>query len=858
MSCVKKYDKIYKIIIYKRLFFMKKIFLILVFFFINTWILWADSWTSSVSWSVSSGFRECWTSYSHWKIHYWVPNSNTWKAPKSWSQWCTTHTYYSSTYTVPVRWWISPCWYWDRARWSIWSWKHISWIICQRYDDTPPSIWHISYLKNSWNMDFSSNWGFLMAGYHNINFQIHSPWTNNGAPINFIKSRVENVDNESSFDYKNHGGRNYSENFNFTKVDNFRNNNNFREYTYEVLDACDTAWNCLSHVSPLGKKIIFNVYSNYIQNKYIEEPNGDIADGKEKNFSFTLKDNFNNSIVPVKSLSWTQIRDLTFDVNYKNNLYLNQYTKTWESWMYVADFYSWTPWVYRALEIWNNKNINTKIDSINVKDWKYVLSFKPYSPTYKSSATDWRQYVDWNFNLISNTTVKLSDNANFDNLMYPRDLQYKPKFYTEIVDVNWGIIWKWLVVWTRQDSKINIKENLPWILKWDILLEYWYIDDTSSWDKHKAHKNFALTYNKDWWANWNKISSWKQNNDSTLTKFWNSSSNIFTNLYQTWKISKAEENTYFATHIRSDISGKDSVYSSFVFWMDRYNWTKKENNTYQRPLKIIWNTHSFYYSEVVEWDTWKNISLLWDLEKSELQKFVRQKVVWSMRNLSFSWLSDDIILDNLNFFWVNYWVISWDTMYFWLMNWKNLILDSIEDMKYNWVKNIVVHWWNVHIKKNILANNTKQDILSIISIKDEKENWWNIYIDPSVTRIESVIYADKSVTSYYNWKILSPSNWWTYDLLKNQLYVYWSIFSNNTIWGSINTDELGNIKPICPYYIKINCDIEESQKYDFYNMRRWYENIDQNTTEDIKYPLIIEYNPLLKQKNIKFFRIDNS
>ncbi len=215
--------------------------------------------------------------------------------------------------------------------------------------------------------------------------------------------------------------------------------------------------------------------------------------------------------------------------------------------------------------------------------------------------------------------------------------------------------------------------------------------------------------------------------------------------------------------------------------------------------------------------------------------------------------------------------IIWDTIYIKnkTNNDLNIEIWSTEEAKFSWTKNIVVYWANAYIKWNLVSTNKNTDLLSIIVIEDPKTGkWWNIYIDPDVTRLESILYADKSIHSYKKgtW-ILTPNNWWTYDLLKNQLHIYGSIFSNNIIWGSIDKDL------ICPYYVsKTDCTLDEAQKYDLYNLRRWYENILENSwnpeegynknnvilksgyTEEDKYPVIIEYNPLILQKTQQFLK----
>lgn len=56
----------------------------------------------------------------------------------------------------------------------------------------------------------------------------------------------------------------------------------------------------------------------------------------------------------------------------------------------------------------------------------------------------------------------------------------------------------------------------------------------------------------------------------------------------------------------------------------------------------------------------------------------------------------------------------------------------------------------------------------------------NIYIDPSVTDIHAILYADRSVLSYDGVKEFDGSNSSASELA-NQLYIHGSVFSENTI-----------------------------------------------------------------------------
>ncbi|MDD3303255.1 MAG: hypothetical protein PHN31_06890, partial [Candidatus Gracilibacteria bacterium] len=97
----------------------------------------------------------------------------------------------------------------------------------------------------------------------------------------------------------------------------------------------------------------------------------------------------------------------------------------------------------------------------------------------------------------------------------------------------------------------------------------------------------------------------------------------------------------------------------------------------------------------------------------------------------------------------------------------------------------------------------------------------------------------------------------TFSELKNQLYIYGSLFSENTVGGS-------RANPLkCPYYVTTCTSIEDAQKYDLNYLRRYYiTDTNGDGTLDgpagggnsyfsslspyYKYPIVIEYNPLIQ------------
>ena len=160
-------------------------------------------------------------------------------------------------------------------------------------------------------------------------------------------------------------------------------------------------------------------------------------------------------------------------------------------------------------------------------------------------------------------------------------------------------------------------------------------------------------------------------------------------------------------------------------------------------------------------------------------------------------------------------------------------------------------------------------ILGVVVQKDEAGNGGNLYIDPGITNIVGTYIIDGSVMSYDGTSEIGVGDITT---LKNQLYIYGSIVSENTIGGS-------RMSPLkCPSLLNVSCTTSAmAQKYDFNYLRRYYlfggqpfgdgkvigggtctsttcsgfqpnliQKFNAPTEELAKYPVIIEYNPLIR------------
>lgn len=143
---------------------------------------------------------------------------------------------------------------------------------------------------------------------------------------------MELFNNPSSFVSINQNNTNtFSYDFNLSRVDGTdRTVNNYRPYTFRVTEVCDEAGNCMSSV-PVT--YTYNVYADgyNASNSTVSFPNSitdgtSYADASNKTITLNLRDQYNNTIVPVRNASNGLLRSVGFLFNHvAHSLRINQY-----------------------------------------------------------------------------------------------------------------------------------------------------------------------------------------------------------------------------------------------------------------------------------------------------------------------------------------------------------------------------------------------------------------------------------------------------------------------------------------------------------------------------------------------------
>jgi hypothetical protein len=418
------------------------------------------------------------------------------------------------------------------------------------------------------------------------------------------------------------------------------------------------------------------------------------------------------------------------------------------------------------------------------------------------------------------------------------------------------LVERWFLEWAIQDVDILVSNESITTYNNSLRVEF---GDVDAWDNNIANARYGLTIDGTSISEWPQI-SWLNTTlvSNSLTDYL--SANTF--MLQDSSVN-SETFSYLASIIKHDVwlglARKTVVYPSDVFGKDAYIWPAGENNSYQEWAKILWNTSSSNSQELTNNQFSNDVRILWELTKSTLRREVAKNVYQVTKNIKDSELTNGAwAVWNL---WSTVGWTSWSNdgmriygnqVLFFRGQDVTISADSIE-----WNKTLLVENGDVYINWNI----TWAGMLWIIVLN------WDILIHNNVTDIHAILYTDKSVFSTTD-GINKLDGTTSAGTLANQLYIKWSIFSENTIgWSRMSP-------PNCPYYVQINCGNQsEAQAYDLNYLRRYYiYNADTDAdgiwdtltpswaqspsavaSGNEQYPIVIEYNSAIQTAPPPFF-----
>ena len=730
-----------------------------------------------------------------------------------------------------------------RAKDNSWNWFVYSWTAIVKIDREVPKVADIS-----WNWDTLNATDFVAIDPKDFSISVD---VSNGSPIVSIKWYFERHDVaatdanvNTNWEYVSSLNWNLNLSRNVSIVDNWVNDSvvgwNYRIYSFKITEIRDEVWNAVFN------PVTYNyfVYANNVDSTKTTVSwannliSAYIADGTtERLLSVYLKDTYGNKIIPVNIASTGFIRNVDLTMNFDNQLFLNQYTGLGNAWVKVTGFED-------SIFAYAGASQATTITDL-ANNWEYTIKFKVYSPTTLLTASDWREYVDWSFS-IDAIFWWVSDISWNIWVGTPISFQFVPIYYT---DNSW---------W-------DISATESWFVETNT--QTWTIVINNNWGSDPATR--TLYYTKTWTAKddftwtWEIVWANKKTFPSYLSSLGTEYISAFNNTsYEL--ITKFKANTWVYADSINNLSL--SAYISYIIWSDNETVTYKAwiinegANLGFEYLKIHWvaNIDKDKQGEILaDHDADDIHNLAWSIVKSRLKRDLIKKVISTIKFIS----SIDVTLPIKDLTWTiwnesnNWWKILGSILYYNITDWTNVILWDLLDLSVEWRKTIIVIWWNLRITQNII-NSTNTDMLWIVVLKDDNGNWWKLYIDTSVNKIDAAIYLDKSIISYdenyTDWNVSAlpdPNNILEHEiewainqtLMQNQLYIYGSVFSENTIWGSRKSPA------ICPFWtesiIWFACE-KESQKYDLNYLRSWYNNKYIPAYWD--YPIIIKYNPAIQ------------
>ncbi len=693
-------------------------------------------------------------------------------------------------------------------------------------------------------INYPADWDNLHANNREFSYDVNDNWY---APIIRIEWYLEDANTPDTYStIQTSNTDNLTFVWDVRKVDNDLLVTDWkRMYTFVITKLSDSAWNTLQTTTATPIKTFkYYIYANpdstLNTTVSVNQLNqGNVANGQEQDLILNISDEFWNRIIPV----WDIWRTIDFVFNIQNNLKLNQYNpNTSESSIFIKVPKTWSDFNNTIFDTGDNRYSN--LDS---SSWEYNFKYRVYTPTFDVTENNGQELVNGNarinnikININQDNWVNLNTKTSFDsnvNITSWIDFDYRPMIKSEF---QWDFSKNYSI---NQDLENQIGIITDWyrtISNGKMYLGFGFSDS----GLNKVHDNLDI------YINWNQINEWHNN----AFELWNLTQKIFESEIKQTKsgLSDTEKLHYISTHIWYRLDGNNIVYDWDIIWKTNYSaWTAIDSSS-NLWVKILWLTQSKNQTDISNTQSNTDIFQVGNNTKADLKEQMRKNVAEITGNITPKNIS---VIQNI---WWNTWDSSLDAPK--LSNKKILLttwevkLSSIQNYTGN--KTLVIQWWNLYITQNLLASNKVNDILWIIVLEDETWYGWNVYIDPTITAIEAIIYADKSVLNYNGTDIITDSN-----QLENQIYFYWTLFSENTLWWYISKK--------CPYFEK-NCSYEIAKKYDL-NFLRWYYTFDWDNDglEDesngssyfsypdtnFKYPVIIEYNPNIQNNPPELFEI---
>ena len=811
-----KCEKIYTVYNFSSIFIMKKVIILTCMY-----LVFAGFEVQAVSYN--NNIVNCSGSLSDTNGRKQIPTSNNYNTPSAGTISCNESGYYGGS-------WSS----W-RSRWSHYacpSWGYASQyatsgssyrVYCKLRDNEVPTLADVTN-NNPIHLLANNNYPY--------SFSVSDGWW---APITIVEGYRESYDDEAWVFSFSLSGTNITQPWNMSRVDNYRDANWARDYSFTITRICDEAWNCWTGSQTYTHYVYANTGDINPATTGISDSDqltsGNIADGTVQSLEATLRDTYWNNIVPATGIS----RVIDFNLNGNNSLYMNQYDTSWGSAIFIAPDTN-----YVQVE-----NGITETTIANMSPWItdiYQINFQVYSPTANSLG----DITQWNGSYILNSAwVDIADDISgpLTSLALSEsnfEFNFRPLYYSQFDDSSdikqFGLrVDGWV-----QNSVFDLIENSSSVTTSveSLYMTYGWVDITNL-DMFFWETGIPDIQASESWLIQSSTLPWWITNDRDLVTLLQSSGTI-----------SASNNTYLWTHIAYTINtplwSREVVYQWEVIWSYDGLW---DLNTFNSWLRVVGSVQSQNQTNIID-EQWSSLESFWWISKSNLRSEIKKNVYTLIKDTQ---ISSQAIVDT-NIVSLENWIDDvWDDtdvwdglifeeqniLYFEAGNNENVVIrwDNIawnDNMYAQGNKTLIIEGRNLYIKDNIYYASSS-DILWIIVLQDEDGNGWNIYIDPAVTNIAATIYAEGSLISFDGSNELSGNT--QQEMLKNQLHIYGSVFSENTIGGSVNWTWPSLYT--CPFNMSENiCDKDTAQKYDLNYLRRYQlyavdQDWDNTTIDDI-------------------------
>lgn len=539
-----------------------------------------------------------------------------------------------------------------------------------------------------------------------------------------------------------------------------------------------------------------------------------IADGND-NFYFTmaLRDTYGNIIK-----SESGIKDVKVEVVMNNNVDRNQISNSnlWDAIIYANNDFSMTYGMFGNSGTGSNTTGNYTLE---------IASVAPSSTWYDKTSTNndiYIQSLKYTINsLWGNSWVGEIGTAEISPPEIPKwasnALSFTPAIKVANADNsdNWNIIqgnesettYNVIESKTSGSTDINNIQVANILNLWSNLLMS-FQDLSVDGSDHCSGFSYSSPAYKTWWPVPSDCSSYNPRSIliNKLPNFTSTSNSISKTLKVTPKIiviSPSNLNYDYNTQIMYDGLLSGVKYNSFS---KSISWGSGVVNT---QIKILGQTNDT--KNIVNFVEWSNYNSLWNLSKNELKTQMIKNAYSIIKN---GQDSGSIKLYNGDTS-ITSWPTGKDT--------------------------IIVNGWNLYLEWDITK--TSWVVKTIVVTKNADKTWGNIFVKNNIQKINAVLIAEWALISGTSSTYYADTNNWA----TNQLYIYGSLFSNNTVGGSSKTT------PTCPVDITSWCTLQVSKRYDLNHFRHYIKWVHTTAISGYdEYPFIIKYDPDIALGKNKF------